>query len=77
MFVLQLLSVSCHEEHNPWQIITEAGSHGLAEVQLISRDLFKFLTHKQHAGSTVRRHVSHAFESQRLTSPGPKLETQV
>ena len=27
------------------------------------RDLFKFLTRGQHAGSTVRRHVSHGFES--------------
>ena len=35
----------------------------------MSRDLFKFQTrgHWQHVGSTVRRHVSHGFESQRLS----------
>ena len=74
---LQLLSLSCHGKRTRWQIITEAGSHGLAEVQFISRDLFKFLTRGQHAGSTVRRQVSHEFESQRLTNSGPKPETQV
>ena len=31
---------------------------------------FKFLTRGQHAGSTVWLHVSHAFESQRLTNSG-------
>ena len=42
---LQLLSLSCHGERNRWQIIsTEAESHGLAEVQFMSRDLFKFQT---------------------------------
>ena len=35
-----------------------AVSHGLAEVQFISPNLFKFLTQGQHAGSTVRRHQS-------------------
>ena len=58
-FCLRLLSLSCHGECNRWQIITEAGSNGLAEVQFISRYRFKFLTRWQHAGSTVRRHVSH------------------
>ena len=77
MICLQLLSLSCHRERNGWQTVSEAGSHGLAEVQFISRDLFKFLTRGQHAGSTVRRHVSHGFESQRLTKSEPKPETQV
>ena len=63
MFCLQLLSLSCHGEHNRWQTITKAGSHGLAEVQFISRDLFTFLTRWQHAGSTVRLHVNHEFDS--------------
>ena len=76
-FCLQLLSLSCQGERNRWQIITKAGSHGLAEVQFFSHDLFKFLTRRQHAGSTVWLHVSHAFESQRLTNSGPKPETQV
>ena len=48
----------CRRERNGWQTVFEAGSQGLAEVQFISRDLFKFLTRGQHAGSTVRRHVT-------------------
>ena len=37
---------------------------------------FQVLTRGQHAGSTVRRHVSHGFDSQLLTSslmPGRAL----
>ena len=33
----------------------------------MSRDRFKFLTRGQHASSTVRRHVSHGFDSQSET----------
>ena len=72
MFTIAV-SLSCHGERNLWQIIAlaEGDSHGLAEVQFISCNLFKFLTRGQHAGSTVslRLHVSHGFESQRLTNP--------
>ena len=52
------------QECNRWQIITEAGSYGLAEVQFISRDLFTFLTRGQQASSTVQRHIGHEFDSQ-------------
>ena len=55
----------------------ESRTGGAAEVQFISRDLFKFLTRGQHAGSPVRLHVSHGFDSQPLTKSGPKKETQV
>ena len=34
------MSLSCHGERNRWQIITKAGSYGLARVQFISRYLF-------------------------------------
>ena len=40
MFYLQLLSLSGHRERNRLQIITLAGSHGLAEVQNLDQHTF-------------------------------------
>ena len=64
MFFLQLQTLSGHSDRNRWQIITEAGSCGLAEVHYFSSDIFKFLTGGQEVAGTVRRHVGHWFDSQ-------------
>ena len=42
MFCSQLMCLSCHSKRNQLQIITQAGSHGLEEVQMLDQRTFKF-----------------------------------
>ena len=69
-FCLQFLSLSCHRAMAD-NYLGRQSRNGGGPIYF----MFKFLTRGQHAGSTVQRHVSHAFESQRLTDSGPKPET--
>ena len=52
---LPLLSLSCHRECNRWQIITQAGSQGLAKMQNLDQRTFQVRWHIGLANNSDRR----------------------